>query len=299
MWHLPLMGVADNFRAFRANYLIPTEMVRSISSRYKRITKQLNKDFWNTESETAHSLYVGSYGRDTAANGVSDLDVAFMLPNAVYQKYHAYKGNGQSALLQEVRNSIGRTYSTSYVSGDGQVVAVNFTDNIRFEFLPVFLNSDGKTFTFADSNGGGSWKTCDPRGEMSAFSQRNAATNGNLKAICRMARIWRDKHDVPINGMLIDTLAYQFIDGWPEREKSYLYHDYLVRDFLLYLSQIDVNQSFWRAPGSGSYVVKKGNFQVKARTSCEVAVSAIRYEANGRADTARNKWREIFGSTYP
>ena len=142
------MSVAENFKAFRANYLIPATTVGSISNRYKRITKQLNKDFWNTKSETAHSLYVGSYGRDTAANGVSDLDVAFTLPNTVYHKYNAYTGNGQSALLQEVRTSIGRTYSTSYVGGDGQVVAVDFTDGIRFEFLPVFLNDDGKSIHF-------------------------------------------------------------------------------------------------------------------------------------------------------
>ena len=179
------MTVADNFRVFRANYLIPTGTVSSISNRYKRITRQLNKDFWNTESETAHSLYVGSYGRDTAANGVSDLDVAFTLPNSIYHQYNAHAGNGQSAMLQAVRTSITRTYANSYVGGDGQVVALNFTDGIRFEILPVFLNENGVSFTFADSNGGGSWKVCDPRTEMSAFATRNAGTNGNLKAIGR------------------------------------------------------------------------------------------------------------------
>lgn len=299
MWHAMPMGVAENFKAFRANYLIPADTVGSISRRYKRITKQLNKDFWNTESETAHSLYVGSYGRDTAANGVSDLDVAFTLPNSVYHKYDAYAGNGQSALLQEVRKSVERTYANSYVGGDGQVVALNFTDGIRFELLPVFVNN-AETFTFADSNGGGSWKTCDPRAEMNAFSARNTATaNGNLKAIGRMARIWRDKHDVPMSGMLIDTLAFQFIADWQYRDKSYLYHDYLVRDFLLYLSNIDTSQMYWRAPGSGSHVWKKGNFQTKAKASHDVALSAIVHEAEQRPATARNKWREIFGSTYP
>ncbi len=293
------MGVAENFRAFRANYLIPADTVGSISRRYKRITKQLNKDFWNTESETAHSLYVGSYGRDTAANGVSDLDVAFALPKSVYQKYNSYTGNGQSALLQEVRKSIERTYANSYVGGDGQVVALNFTDGIRFEILPVFINTSN-TFTFADSNGGGSWTTCDPRSEMNAFSERNSVTaNGNLKAIGRMARIWRDKHSVPMSGMLIDTLAYQFIVDWPHRDKSYLYHDYLVRDFLLYLSNIDSSQQYWRAPGSGSFVWKTGNFQMKAKASYQFALSAIDHEANQRPSTARNKWRDIFGSTYP
>jgi len=292
------MTVADNFRAFRANYLIATETVSSISYRYKRITKQLNKDFWNTESDTAHSLYVGSYGRDTAARGVSDLDVAFTLPYSVYQQYDAHAGNGQSALLQAVRSSIARTYANSYIGGDGQVVALNFTDDIRFEILPVFLNKDGTSFTFADSNGGGSWKVCNPRAEMSAFSARNTATNGNLKAVGRMARIWRDKHGVPLSGMLIDTLAYQFIETWENRDKSYMYHDWLVRDFLLYLSNLDRSKDYWRAPGSGSYVWKKGNFQTPAAHAYSIAISAIDHEANSRPQTARNKWREIFGSTY-
>lgn len=293
------MSVADNFRAFRANYLIPATTVGTVSYRYKRITKQLNKDFWNTESEAAHSLYVGSYGRDTAANGVSDLDVAFELPSSVYQKYNAYQTNGQSALLQEVKQSIGRTYSTSYAGADGQIIAVSFDDGIRFEILPVFVNTSN-TYTFADSNSGGSWKTCDPRGEMTTFATRDKATaNGNLKAICRMARIWRDRHSVPMSGMLIDTLAYQFIADWAYRDKSYLYHDYLVRDFLLYLSQIDTSQTYWRAPGSGSYVFKKGNFQTQAGASYKDALSAIEHETNARPSTARNKWREIFGPTYP
>ncbi|MBI1687627.1 nucleotidyltransferase [Methylorubrum rhodesianum] len=293
------MSVADNFRAFRANYLIPSATVGTISYRYRRITRQLNKDFWNTDSETAHSLYVGSYGRDTAANGVSDLDVAFTLPNAMYHKYNSYQTNGQSALLQEVKQSVGRTYSTSYVGADGQIIAVNFDDGIRFEFLPVFVNTSN-TFTFADSNSGGSWRICDPRGEMAAFAARDKANaNGNLKAVCRMARIWRDRHSVPMSGMLIDTLAYQFIAGWPYSDKSYLYHDFLIRDFLLYLSQIDTSQTYWRAPGSSSYVFKKGNFQRQAGASYGDALSAISHESNDRPATARNKWREIFGPTYP
>ncbi len=293
------MGVSENFKAFRTAYLISAGTVGTISYRYKRITKQLNKDFWNTESENAHSLYVGSYGRDTAAKGVSDLDVAFTLPGSLYTQYNGYSSNGQSALLQAVKKSVERTYPTSYVGGDGQVVAVNFDDGIRFEILPVFVNNDN-SYTFADSNGGGSWKICNPRAEMNAFSARDSVTaNGNLKAVGRMMRIWRDRHSVPISGMLIDTLAYQFISSWSYRDKSYLYHDYLVRDFLHYLSQISTTQTFWRAPGSGSYVYKKGNFQNRATLSHYDAMSAIDHELNSRPATARNKWRDVFGPTYP
>jgi hypothetical protein len=43
------MGVGEDFQKFKDNYQITTELISSISYRYKRITKQLNTDFWNTE----------------------------------------------------------------------------------------------------------------------------------------------------------------------------------------------------------------------------------------------------------
>jgi hypothetical protein len=179
------MSVADDFIAFRNSYNIGRDLIASIGVRYRRITGQLNKDFWNTTSDTAHSRYVGSYGRDTAARGVSDLDVAFCLPPSVYHQYNAYQGNGQSALLQAVKNSIAKTYPTSKLGGDGQVVVLSFTDGITFEILPVFENTAG-TWTYPNSNNGGSWKECNPKAEIKAVHDRNLLVNRNLKALCRM-----------------------------------------------------------------------------------------------------------------
>ena len=108
-------------------------MAGTISSRYKTITRRLNTDFWSTTSETSHSLYVGSYGRNTATQGFSDLDMIFQLPYSVYQQYNNHAGNGQSALLQAVRQSIQKTYSTTNIGADGQVVQVPFTDGITLK----------------------------------------------------------------------------------------------------------------------------------------------------------------------
>lgn len=71
------MGVGEDFATFRDNYQITQEKIGSISYRYKRITRQLNTDFRDNTSDTVNSMYVGSYGRDTAARGLSDLDMAF------------------------------------------------------------------------------------------------------------------------------------------------------------------------------------------------------------------------------
>jgi len=293
------MSVADDFIRFNNAYNIDRDTIASISYRYRRITRQLNSDFWNTASDTAHSLYAGSYGRDTAARGLSDLDIGFVLPVAFYHKYNGYQYNGQSALLQAVKTSIRKTYNTSDSFGDGQVVVVKFTDNITFEVLPVFEHVDGESWIYPNTNHGGSWKTCNPRAEIAAVKKRNSETNKNLKRLCRMMRAWRDYNNVPMSGMLIDTLAYQFIANWVHRDKSYLYHDYMARDFFAYLAALDTNQSYWRAPGSGSNVAKKGHFHWKARVAYNQSVQAILHDQNGQVWSRRQMWRKIFGPAFP
>ena len=255
------MGIADWFNTFCTN--IQVKDGATISSRYKTITRRLNTDFWNTSSDTSHSLYVGSYGRNTAIQGFSDLDMIFELPSSVYQQYNNYIGNGQSALLQAVRSSIGKTYPTSKVGADGQIVEISFTGGITFEVVPAFSNNDA-SFIYPNSNSGGSWKTTNPRPEINAIRTRNTTCNGNLVPLCRMMRSWKSKWSVPIGGLLVDTLAYQFIYNWQHRDKSYLYYDLMCRDFFKFMAAQDRNQAYWKAPGSGQYVYGKGLFQSKA-----------------------------------
>ena len=292
------MGLADWFSTFCSK--LQVQDGGTISSRYRAITRRLNTDFWTTTSETAHSLYVGSYGRNTAIQGFSDLDMVFELPVGLYHQYNAHTGNGQSALLQAVRGSMQKTYPSSNVGGDGQVVSVSFTDGMTFEVVPVFTNQAG-SYTFPNANDGGSWKTTNPRPEIEAIRARNVACNHNLLPLCRMARAWKNKWDAPIGGLLIDTLAYQFIENYEHRDKSYLYYDYLCRDFFRWVADQDENQTFWRALGSGQYVYPKGLFQYKAKRGYNISLEAIAHEtATPKKEwSAKQSWREIFGSTFP
>ena len=205
------MGLADWFSTFCTD--LQVDNTGSISNRYKAITRRLNTDFRFTTSDTANSLYVGSYGRNTAIDGFSDLDMIYELPVALYYQYDAYQSNGQSSLLQAVKTSIERTYSTTSIRADGQVILVPFTDGITFEVMPAFANQDN-SFTFPNANRGGSWGTTNPRPEIAAIRARNSGCNGNLVRLCRMARAWKNQWNVPIGGLLIDTLAYQFIENY-------------------------------------------------------------------------------------
>jgi len=290
------MSVSEWFKTFCTNIKMSTETISTISGRYRSITKRINIDYYNSDSDTNHSFYVGSFGRGTEIL-TSDIDMLVQLPYETYKKFNAYSSNGQSALLQEVRSVIQKTYSRTYLKADGQIISIPFSDGIDFEVLPAFLNSDG-TYTYPNSNNGGSWKITDPKAEIDAVNIMNNNCNKNLKRLCRMARAWRDKNNVAISGILIDVLAYNFISTWEYRDKSYLYYDWMSRDFFKYLSERDRNQNVWRVMGSGRYITRTGYFESKASTAYTLSKEAIEKEKE-YPNTAKSKWREIYGTKFP
>jgi len=290
------MSVGDYFSTFCSNLRMSSDTVYAIQSRYHQITKRINLDYRGSSSETIYSLYVGSYGRGTEIL-TSDIDMIVQLPYETYVKFNKYSCNGQAALLQEVKGVLQKTYSTSFVKGDGQVIGINFTDGINFEIVPSFINADD-SYTYPDSNDGGSWKITDPKKEITALNMRNSDTNKNLKRLCRMARAWKVNVNVDMSGILIDTLAYKFIEDWHYKDKSYLYYDFMSRDFFEYLKNIDSSKNYWLAPGSNRYVLKSGNFQSKAKTAYDNAIDAIAYEADSKSYSAKQKWREIYGTKF-
>ncbi|HDR2525347.1 TPA: nucleotidyltransferase [Enterobacter ludwigii] len=292
------MGLGEWFGGFCSNLTVKDG--GTISTRYRNITKRLNTDFWGSASETTHSLYVGSYGRNTATESMSDLDMIFQLPYSEYTKYNGYLGNGQSALLQSVKKSIEKTYWNTSIRGDGQVILVPFNDGITFEVVPAFINVDN-SYTFPDANNGGRWRTTNPKPEISAMKLRNDLSNKNLVQLCRMTRAWKREWNVPISGLLIDTLAYQFIENWGFKDKSYYYYDFMSRDFFKFMADQSTSKEYWKAPGSGQYVYGKGLFQYKAKQCYNIALEAISHElANPKREwSAKQKWREIYGKTFP
>lgn len=290
------MSISEWFSTFCSNILMDDETLSTISTRYHNITKRINKDYYGSDSETNHSLYVGSFGRGTEIF-TSDIDMLVQLPYETYKKFNAYSSNGQSALLQEVKGVIEKTYSVTYLKADGQIISVPFSDGINFEVLPAFINTDG-TYTYPNSKNGGSWKVTDPKSEIDAMNTMNTNCNRNLKRLCRMARAWRDKNSVDISGILIDVLAYKFISTWEYRDKSYLYYDWMSRDFFKYLSERDKNQNLWQVMGSDRYVSRTGSFESKALVAYSLSKEAIEKEKD-YPTSAKSKWREIYGTKFP
>lgn len=290
------MSITEDFEKFCKNIRMDDSTVETISSRCKKITQRLNYDFWDIYSDTSHSFYSGSYGRGTETK-TSDIDLVMVLPSSTYWQYDAYSGNGQSALLQAVKNSIAKTYWNTDVGGDGQVVVVKFSDGMRFEVVPAFECKDG-TYTYPDSNNNGSWKSMDPKAEIEAFNNMNIKCNKNLKRLCRMAREWNKKNGVCMKGIIIDTAAYRFLNDYEYKDKSYLYYDWMSRDFMKYLYE-NADKDYWVVPGSYWHAKNAYSFKREASEGYDRCVAAIKADSDGYPYTCHTKWREHYGTKFP
>ena len=199
------MGISDDFKIFLDNIKIGN--AATIALRYEEVTAALNKEFRDTESKTANSLRVGSYGRWTAIKGISDLDIIYVVPAA---KWDDYRDGGQYTLLRDAKDAITRRYPSTTVKVDRLVVRVLYKD-FHIEVMPAFKLADG-SYRYPDTVNGGSWKITKPQAELDEMREANEQKNRNLRRLCKMARAWKNKHGVAMGGLLIDTLAYNFLE---------------------------------------------------------------------------------------
>lgn len=287
------MSTAQIFQQFLDN--IKVERGDIISERYKAITKCLNRYFRGTDSETANSLQVGSYGRWTGIKGISDLDMLYIMPDSKWEDYK----DDQYKLLSDTKEALKLKYSSTNIKVDRLVVDVFFSDNTKFEVQPVFVDSqeDGKdVYKYPNTYNGGSWKITKPRHEQEEMSSSNNAKNDNLRRLCKMLRAWKNTKGVAMGGLLIDTLAYNYLNTTTEfDDKSFASYDLLSLNFFEFLKN-QPRQDYYLALGSRQRVNVKHPFKKAALAAYEASKEA--YEEQD--ETKRHKkWKQLYGRYFP
>ncbi|HLS70421.1 MAG TPA: nucleotidyltransferase domain-containing protein [Chitinophagaceae bacterium] len=263
--------------------------------RIKRITKKLNQTYYNgNESEEEHFLLIGSLGRGTAIKNISDVDIAFEFPQELYDKYDSRKNNGQSDLLQDIKDTLLELSPRTIVRGDGQVVVMEYTD-YEVEICPFFYE-DENSYLYPDAKHGGTWKTTKPVPEINESVAINELTGGNFKNICNVLRAWKNEQGFVFGGLLIDTLVYNFFVNNDEYYNSE-FSDYpqLLKDLFKYLKDLNKEQDYWLALGSNQRVYNKDSLFI---TKAKSAYNAIK-DLDNESDEMHTKLRSLFGNKFP
>ncbi len=288
------MSLAKDFESICAD--IQLDNLDDMESTAGEIAKKLNSHYYELSGDLVSHMYiVGSVGRNTAIAGSSDLDLLFDLPDSIYDKYDDYDSNGQSSLLQDVKNVLKERYPNTDISGDGQVVVIEF-NKYTVELVPGFKQSDNR-FKYPDTHDGGSWKYTDPMSEQEECDKCNTDSNGIYYDFCHILRSWKNTIGFEMGGLLIDTLVYNFFqdnDCFSDSDSGDYLH--LLTEIYKYLKNEDPDKKYWLAVGSNQQVYNKENgaFVAKAKKAYN--------KLDGTTETTpgiNDILRDLLGNDFP
>lgn len=283
--------VSQRFDQFLARLALTSTQRADGITKHQGVRECLNRHYYSISSNYLNSMLVGSWGKGTEVRPPRDIDVLFTLPDSVYLRFATRPGNKQSQLLQEVKAVLSRTYSTTKMRGDGQVVVVPFS-SYAVEVLPAFKLTSGK-YNICDTNQGGSYKETDPTAESNNISYSDKTTSGNTRNLIRMLKRWQEHCNVPLKSFWLELLAVEFLENWEYRSNTTVYYDWMVRDFFKYL--LGQVKEFLFAPGTYEVIYLGDAWKSKAESAYANAVEACEDEAQNYRYVTDDVWERVFG----
>src|SRR5437763_1023221 len=136
------MSTSSRFDRFLSNISLTSDDRTDAKRKYDGVAGKLHSHYYSSIYNGSTKLLIGSYGKHTSVRPPRDVDILFLMPPEQYRRFNAYLGNGQSALLQEIRAILQERYpTTEKIRGDGQVVVVPFKGGHTVEVLPAWITS--------------------------------------------------------------------------------------------------------------------------------------------------------------
>ncbi|NII82741.1 MULTISPECIES: nucleotidyltransferase [unclassified Pedobacter] len=172
-----------------------------------------------------------------------------------------------------------------------------------FDIVPCFLttaDATGKSF-YLIPDGNGNWKKSDPRFDKERMRSTNALQNVSVLDMIRLFKYWTGRATMPtIKSYFLENLILNYYNSGVT---SSTYVDYEIPNVLAYIYnnihnalndpkgfQGDINHLTWD---------EREKIKNKAAKDYHIAKAAIEFETNKNMRESINKWREIFGESFP
>ena len=140
------MTTESRFAALLANIRPTGAQMEDARTKLDGVARTLHSNYYEDAFTGETARLIGSYGKGTAVRPPRDVDILFVLPNVLYQRYSDYESNGPSQLLQDVKDVLKDRYSTTdKIRGDAHVVVIPFSGGHNVELLPAWRTTNGKS----------------------------------------------------------------------------------------------------------------------------------------------------------
>jgi len=275
------MSIQDQFKQFYKNIKLTPSQREDAKKKHHGVCRKLHDYYYSDLEYTGTTkLLIGSYGKRTNIRPPRDVDVLFIMPADKFDQYDDNESNGQSQLLQDIKNILSEKYSTTdKIKAWGEVVYIQFSDGTHnVELLPAWEQNNGK-FIIPNTEEGGHWEVWDPKNEIQRIDKSDKNTAGKTRALIRMIKKWPENCSVKLKSFQIENMVLEFLGKNEYKDKNY---SSLVRDFFDYFS---------------SRVDDKSKSHVD--TALNRANKACNFENEGKIDKATQEWKKIFGDDFP
>jgi hypothetical protein len=289
------VSTAARFTRFAANLELTSDQRADAQTKYDGVANKLHTHYHGTTFTGSTRKLIGSYGKGTAVRPPRDVDVLFLLPSTVYERYKARSGNVQSQLLQEVRSVLQDRYPSTSIRGDGQVVVVPFQNGHTVELLPGWRSTD-KKFLVPNTHDGGHWQTVDHDAELAQVESSDRRSKGNTRTLIKMLKAWQRECNVPLGSLVIELRSVNFLLKWEHFDKGVTYHGLMMRDFFEALFKYA--NGTCKMAGTDEKIEYGGEWRSKAESALDRARKAHKFELGSEERKASEEWRKIFGSQY-
>lgn len=265
----------------------------------------LNKKYWPLKGPNDITFIIsGSGAKGTAVRTCSDIDVIFLLPHSVYERFALRTGNIQSALLQEIKQTLLSSLYSTDIKGDAPTVVVDFS-TVKVEIAPAFLDLRGSPF-ISDSNfktwvchtkNNGRYALTAPAAEVNFMNEINRLSNSNLVPLIRMLKVWKKHCNVSIKSIAIQMMAERFISAWYHKDAGYFWADWLLRDFFSYMATQKNGYGFF--PVTRERISFGDSWFSKSESAAAISQNACIYEQLSYNALAGEQWQKLLGTMIP
>ncbi|MGW2397040.1 CBASS oligonucleotide cyclase [Kitasatospora sp. NPDC001664] len=280
-------SAAAIFADFRSRLELTEIQGSIVSARHNRVRQEVS-----SRIDVLSDFLTGSYARHTLIRPLkqADVDIFTVLDPKYYDR-------GANAVLDLMRNTLLKAYTTPKVSRNGQAITITFDDFI-IDVVPAFHRNGGGFLI--PSGGIGKFIATDPRIHESHSSQQNSAHGGSLVPVIKMIKAWNRNIDRHFRSFHLEVLAWEIFRGVK------MNNDWTAIRFFFDKAFSTIRYQVPDPAGYGTdvaYYLNSERHYVEAesrlKTALGRAMRAEQYAASGDMFRAIEQWRLLFGSYFP
>lgn len=244
------------------------------------------------------ALIIGSHAKDTAIAGPATLDLAFVGLDPL-------RDGEPAPALRALTDRLYQRYGLVAMAAEGGLVVQPGPrvagERVRIRILPAVADGDGiRIYPLARPlsrplarRPSAPWLRLAPAAEIAHLDRIDYLAEGKARHLVRLIKAWQRALAVPLGGFAIELLCCEFLSAWLYRRRSYLFYDWMVRDFFFWLTA--QSGRVLSVPGDGDPLAIGSAWLDEAEAAYAAAVAAADLERENAGVAALGHWRRIFG----